>query len=274
MAAVTIRRHLEDDRTLAGPSMLGAGKPSLVYGENVHTVDLLTRDAIGSPAMKQVGARRGTIDRRPHPISIVLDHVNDRQLPQRGHVEALIDLPLIDRAVTEISGRDLPVFAIAMGKGEPGSYRHLRTDDTVAAKKVLLPAEHMHRAALAVRIAAATPGQLGHDTFRIHAAGQHMSVITVGRDDRVAFSECGLHTDDDRLLPDVKVAVAADQPHAVHLASPLLKASDQQHVTIVSEQFFWRDADLGEFLRRGLALDGHVASSTRPTPLCPPRLRG
>src|SRR5262249_32568611 len=102
MAAVTIRHHLKDDRALAGPSVLGAGKPSLMYGENVHAVDLLTRDAIGSAAMKQVGARRGAVYRRPHPVSIVLDHVNDRQLPQRSHVEALIDLPLIDRAVAEI----------------------------------------------------------------------------------------------------------------------------------------------------------------------------
>src|SRR5215469_16123742 len=211
MAAVTIRRHLEDDRTLAGSSVLGAGKSSLMYGENVHTVDLLTRDAIGSAAMKQVGARRSAVNRRPHPVSIVLDHVNDRQLPQRSHVEALIDLPLIDRAVAEICDRDSPICAIVMGKGEPGSDWHLCTDDAVATKEALLPAEHVHRAALAVRIAATTPGQLGHDTLGIHAAGQHMAVIAIGRDNRVAFLERCLHADDDRFLPDIEVAVTAYQ---------------------------------------------------------------
>src|SRR5262249_18475701 len=236
MAAVTIRRHLEDDWTLAGPSVLGAGKSSLMYGQNVHAVDLLARDAIGSAAMKQVGARRGAVDRRPHPVSIVLDHVNDRQLPQRSHVEALIDLPLIDRAVAEIGDRDSPICAIVMGKGEPGSDWHLRTDDTVATKEALLPAEHVHRAALAVRIAATTPVQLGHDTLGIHAASQHVSVIAIGRDDRVTFLERRLHTDDHRLLPDIEVAEPADQPHAVHLPGTLLEAPNQQHVTIVSKQ--------------------------------------
>src|SRR5215471_4111028 len=236
MAAVTIRHHLKDDRALAGPSVLGAGKPSLMYGENVHAVDLLTRDSICSAAMKQVGARRGAVYRRPHPVSIVLDHVNDRQLPQRSHVEALIDLPLIDRAVPEIGNRDSPICAIVMGKGEPGSDWHLRTDDAVATKEALLPAEHVHRAALAVRIAATTPGQLGHDTLGIHAASQHVSVIAIGRDDRVALPERCLHADDDRLLPDIEVAEAADQPHAVHLPSPLLETPDHQHVTVVSEQ--------------------------------------
>src|SRR6516165_3328120 len=273
MAAITVRHHFEDDRPLAGSGVLGGGKPSLVYGEHAHAVYLLARDAIGSTAMKQVGARRGAIDRRPHPVSIVLDHVNDRQLPQRGHVEALIDLPLIDRAIAEIGDRDLPVCAIMMGKGEPGSDRHLRADDAVAAKEAHLPAEHVHRAALAVRLAATTPGQLGHDAPGIHAAGQHMAVIAIGRDNRVAFLERCLHADDDRFLPDIEVAVTAYQPHAVHLPSPLLEPPDQQHVTVVSQQLLWRGADLDEFYRRSLALDGHIASSTRPLESSPKSAR-
>src|SRR5438045_8734195 len=110
-----------------------------------------------------------------------------------------------------------------MSEGEPRPDRHLRADDAVAAEEVLLRAEHVHRAALAVRIAAAAPGQFGHDALRVHPAGQHMAVIAVGSDDRVTLLERGLHTDDDRLLADIEVAETADQPHAVHLAGTLLK---------------------------------------------------
>ena len=137
--------------------------------------------------MEQIGAGRGAIDRGPHAVAVVLDHVDDRQLPQRGHVEAFVDLALIDRAVAEIGHRDQAVVAVMVGEGEAGADRHLRADDAVAAEEILLPAEHVHRAALAVRIAAAAPGQLGHDTLGIHAAGQHVAVVAIGGDDRVAF---------------------------------------------------------------------------------------
>ena len=39
-----------------------------------------------------------------------------------------------------------------------------------------------------------------------------------------------LHADDDRLLADIEMAEAADQPHAVHLPGSFLEAADQQHV--------------------------------------------
>ena len=41
-----------------------------------------------------------------------------------------------------------------------------------------------------------------------------------------------LHADHHRLLADVEVAEAADQPHAVELRRPLLEAADQQHLAI------------------------------------------
>src|SRR4029077_8044915 len=161
------------------------------------------------------------------------------------------------------SDADLAICTIVMGKGEPGSDRNLCPDDTMAAKKVLLVTEHVHRTALAVRIAATAAGQLRHDPIGIHAAGEHVSVIAIGRDDRVAFLERRLHADDDRLLPDIEVAKAADQPHAVHLPGTLLEPSNQQHVTVISKQLLRRGANFGEFYRRSFALDDHNASSTR-----------
>src|SRR5215467_9564967 len=113
-----------------------------------------------------------------------------------------------------------------MSKGEPGSDRDLGADNTVTAEKIFLPAEHVHRTALAVRIAAAAAGQFGHDPVRIHATSQHVPVIAIRSDDRVTLFKGRLHADHDRLLPDVQVAKSADQAHAIHLTGPLLESPD------------------------------------------------
>src|SRR5204862_2867080 len=101
--------------------------------------------------------------------------------------------------------RDPPIVTIAMGKAKARADRHLSADDAVTAEEVLLATEHVHRTALAVRIAAAPAGQLGHHALRVHAAGQHMAVIAVGGDDRVALLQRGLHADDHRFLSDIEM---------------------------------------------------------------------
>ena len=68
--------------------------------------------------------------------------------------------------------------------------------------------------------------------FGIHAAGQHVAVVAIAGDHLVAFLGGHLHADDDGFLPDIEVAEAADQAHAVHLAGLLLEAADQQHLAI------------------------------------------
>ena len=88
----------------------------------------------------------------------------------------------------------------------------------------------MHRAALALGIAAAPAGELGHHALRIHAAGQHVTVIAVAGDHLIAIAFGHFHADDDGFLADVEVAEAADQAHAVHLAGLLLETADQQHL--------------------------------------------
>ncbi len=180
--------------------------------------------------MDEVGLRRGARHRRAHGVAVVLDDVDDRQLPQLGHVEALVDLALIGGAVAEIGQADVAVVAILVGEGDAGAERHRGADDAVAAVELLVAAEHVHGAALAVRIAVAASGQLRHDAARIHAAGQHVAVVAIAGDHLVAVPDGHLHADDHGLLADVEVAEAADEAHAVHLAGTLLETADGQHL--------------------------------------------
>jgi hypothetical protein len=101
----------------------------------------------------------------------------------------------------------------------------------VAAEEILLLAEHVHGAALALGIAAMASGQFGHHALGFHAAGQHVPVVAVSGYDLIALLEGHLHADHDRFLADIEVAESADCAHAVELAGLFLEPPDQQHVT-------------------------------------------
>jgi hypothetical protein len=119
----------------------------------------------------------------------------------------------------------------------------------VAAVEILLLAEHVHGAALALGIAAAASGQFSHHAVGIHPASQHVAVVAVSGYDLVALLQGHLHPDDDGFLADVEMAEAADRTHAVELAGLLLEAADQQHVP--QRRQFLR---LGEFRWRPVCL--------------------
>src|SRR5205085_3348600 len=124
--------------------------------------------------------------------------------------------------------------SVLVGQGNAGPQARLRPDDAVPAIEAGLGREHVHRAALALGRAPGPAGQLGHDLVGVHAAGQHVAVVAIAGDDLVARSAHRLHAHGDRFLADVEVAEAANQPHAVELAGPLLEAADEQHVAVIA----------------------------------------
>src|SRR5690606_5426647 len=140
-----------------------------------------------------------------------------------GHVEALVDLALVGRAIAEIGNRDRVIAAIPVGEGKARAERHLGADDAVAAVEMLLLGEHVHRAALAARITAAASGKLGHDATRAHAGCQHVTMVAIGGDDLIAFLLGHLHADDNGFLANVEVTETTDEAHAVKLAGLLFE---------------------------------------------------
>ncbi len=126
--------------------------------------------------------------------------------------------------------------------------------------------------------------------FALHAAGEHVAVIAIGGDDLVAVFQRHLHADDDGFLPDIEMAEAADQTHAVKLAGLLFETADEQHFAIRGN--FLRFAPRGSFRVLRCARNGFVGlfcfgcrghfSFCSPVkfclaqivPLTPPRTRG
>src|SRR5690606_35118754 len=136
-----------------------------------------------------------------HGVAVILDDVDYRQLPQRCHVEAFVDLTLIGSAIAEISQRYIVVVAIAIRECEACAERNLRTDDTMTAVEVLLFGEHVHGAALALGKAAATSGQFSHHAARAHARCKHMTMIAIGGDNLIALPQPHPHAPHHALLP-------------------------------------------------------------------------
>ena len=217
-----------------GPLPGPAPRHRLVAGRlhraHIHAVDLIAGDVEGGAAFGEIGQCGGARHRGTHGVAVVLDDIDHGQLPQLGHVEAFIDLALVGGAVAEIGKTDIVVAAIAVGEGQTGAERHLRADDAVAAVEILGLAEHVHRAALALGIAAAAAGQLGHHALGFHAGREHVPVIAVTGYDLIAFLQRHLHAHHHGLLADIEVAEAADRAHTVKLAGLLLEAPDQEHV--------------------------------------------
>src|SRR5258708_364164 len=165
VAAVAIGQHFEHIGTLARPRMLDGDIGRRLDRNDVHAVDLHAGNSIRLRADIEIMARRVTGERSAHAIAIVLDDVDDRQLPQRRHVEALVNLALVDGAVAEIGQADIAVVLVAVRKAEARADRYLGADDAVPAVEMLLAREHVHRAALAMRVAGAAAGERRHDTF-------------------------------------------------------------------------------------------------------------
>ena len=249
VAAIAVGLHFQDVGPLAGAAPGDRLVAGGLHRADVHAVDLLARDIEGGAALGEIGLRRGARHRGAHGVAVVLDDVDHRQLPQLRHVEAFIDLALVGRAVAEIGQADEIIAAIAVGEGETGAERDLGADDAVAAEEILLLAEHVHGAALALGIAAAASGQFGHHALGFHAGGQHVPVIAIAGYDLIALLQGHLHADDDGFLADIEMAEAADRTHAVELAGLLLEAADQQHVAQRGELLL-----PGEFRRRAVTL--------------------
>src|SRR5690606_13183609 len=138
VAAIAIGLELEEDRPLARAHPFERGFRRAAHREHVHAVDLDAGDAEALAAAIELVFGRRAIDRGAHRILIVLDHENDRQFPELGHVEALVHLALVRRAVAEIGHGDAAVPAVFVGKGKARAERHLRADNAMPAIEFML----------------------------------------------------------------------------------------------------------------------------------------
>ena len=202
VAAVAVGEGLDQGR----PPLL-AGEPDplgdrLADRDHVHAVDPLARDPVALGLLGEVGLRRVALDRGAHPVEVVLDQEEDRQLPERRQVHRLAEVAGVGGAVAEHADGDR-VFALVLGgEGEAGGDRQVAADDPVAAHEAALAVEDVHRAAAPAAGPVDAAEELGHHPLGFGAAGDRVAVGAVGADQVVLVAHHRGGADDRRLLAD------------------------------------------------------------------------
>jgi hypothetical protein len=195
---------------------------------------------------RQRFARRGVRVLLLHPgdhvVGVVLQHVDDRELPQRGDVQCFGEGALLGRAIAEEAQHHLLLLADLRRVGGAGRLRDALPDNARCAQEPAFGVGQVHRAAVPTAQAGGPPVDLGHHRVRIAAEDQGIAVTPVGGQDLVTgtrgSTQRGQRPDDRRLRPVSQVGVAADHARVLgeRRLDPFLELPDPQHLPVHPDQ--------------------------------------
>ena len=237
VSIVAVRLGLDDRRAIPRPSARRGGGDGVTDDHDVVAVDDLCRDPVGrSPVGGGVVGGGDGCDRRVLHVKVVLAHEEDRQLPDRGHVERLVERADVGGAIAEEGHGDLIGAAqLSRPRGADG-HRQVGADDRIRAEHVALRVGQVHRAALGL----AEPGCLLHEFGQTRlwwrAPGHRVMVTAVGREDIVLRLQPRASADRDRLLAGRQVCRALYQAGKKHVVGGFLGASDHRHLFVHAKQ--------------------------------------
>ena len=117
---------------------------------------------------------------------IILDDKDDREIPDSGHINSLMNASLIRRPIAKVAYDHIWLMIHLKRQ------RHTNRDDRAAphdsrrADYTLFDAGHMHRAAFPLIVPCLLRVQFGHHFFYVHALAHHVCVATVCRLHKIA----------------------------------------------------------------------------------------
>jgi len=233
---VELRLHQRRTGSRAGPGHRRAHRR--VDRHRVPAVDRDPRHRERLGLDRQRFARRGVrvllLHAGDHVVGVVLQHVDDRQLPQRGQVQRLGERALLGRAVAEEAQHHLSLPADLRRVRGPGGLRDALPDDPGRAQEPALGIGQVHRAAVAAAQPGGPPVDLGHHRVRIAAQDQGVAMAPVGGHHLVTRAQRGQRPDDRRLRAVGQVSVAADHVRVLgeRRLDPFLELPDPQHLPV------------------------------------------
>jgi len=154
--------------------------------------------------LDDVGHRRDALERRAHAVPVVLAEKNHRQLPDRRHIQRLVERPDVHRSFAEKADAHFVAAQVLAGERETGSEGYVAADDAVAAHEAFLGIEEVHGAALALGAARRLPEQLRHHRVGRDPLDERLAMLAVGADDVVVVLQRRERADGDRFLSDVE----------------------------------------------------------------------
>src|SRR6185295_6210930 len=231
VAVVPVGLALEE-----GAALAAAGPLHQALHRGVHRLHVLPVHALGVHAHRAGAGQDLATDRLGArgvlAVEVVLAHVDDRQLPERGHVHGLVEQALPERAVAEEAHRDLAALAHLGGQRGAGGEARGAAHDRVGAKIARLGIGDVHGPALAAAVPRLLAQQLGEHPAHRGALGQAVAVAAVRAGDVIVPLERLADPDRDRLLADVEMGQARHLRALVELVHLLLESPDLGHLAV------------------------------------------
>ncbi len=205
------------------------------FGRIVNLFDILAValggfDAVAAYALVLMHDCRGTLDCGANSVQVVFAHEQNRQLPQRGHVQGFVKGALVVGGIAQkadgdfIAALELDAFADSRCQRERTAHQR------IAAHETVLHVEDVHGTAAAFGRTGFLAVQFSHDLFRIGAALDGMHVVAVAGDDVVITGARGFHhAVAAGFLAGVKMQKAADLAFDVGLIATFLKTAVHHH---------------------------------------------
>src|SRR5438445_3259843 len=229
VAAPAIGHRLDQRRTRARARPRHGRLRRLVDGEDVVAVHADAGDAVGGRTPGDGLARGRPRARRRERVLVVLAEVDDRQLPDGGEVERLVDHALVGAPVAEERDDHAVRATDAVGERRSRADGQAGGHDAVTAEDVEVEGGDVHRAAETAAVAVDAAEQLGHHAVHARALGDAVPVAAVGADDGVVRAEVGARRRRHRLLADVGMRGALDQALHEQLRRLLVEPADLDH---------------------------------------------
>ena len=232
MAGKAVGAAFEKGGSLAAAGAAGEGGDRVADADEVVAVDGKAGNAVafGAPGDGAGADARG--GRRGHGVAVRLADGDERELPEGGEVQRLVDDALVGGAVAEEGGDHAVALLKLRVEGEAGGEGDAGAGDAVRAVEAQFGRHHHLAAAATARVAALTAEEFGEEAARVGAAREEVAVAAVGAGQRVVRAQGGGDADGDGLLADAGVRRADDAAFGEELLHRLLETADEQHVAI------------------------------------------
>ena len=251
--------RFEQRRPVAAARALDGLTHRVPHRRRIVAVDGDARHAVGGRAIGDVRHRRCVFVVRAFAVAVILAEEYHRQLPQRGHVQRLMEGPDVGRAIAEGADRHAPVIAQLRGQRESVCDRQPAADDARGHHDAGRRIGDVHRAAFAFagarRLAVVLCAQLPQG----HALGELVVNAAIHRDEVVARLEVHAHGGRDDLLPARRIIDGGHASGAQQRAHALIDEIDQQRLAIDREQRRRRKCFFGARVHRCDVMPGEAS---------------
>jgi CBS domain-containing protein len=234
---VAVRLGLDQRRPVAGASARERLGRHGAHRLDVVAVDDVTGNAVGGRTVGEILDQARVARWSELAVEVILADEDDRQPPDRGEVDALVERADVRRAVAEGRNRDRARPEHLRPVSAPDRGRQASADDPRRADQADAHVAEVHRAAAALAHPGLAPEQLREEVDERHTLGERPAVAAVGGRQVVGVLELGAHARRRRLLTDAQVRRAVDEPVVEQPRDRLLAATNRHHATVEPGQF-------------------------------------